>query len=72
VRGIRWEHHDDGAAVYVRKFVGFGEGVRAEIDPEPVAVREPDGGAVAHGLRGVARYWLVRVRPTALALVGAD
>ena len=67
VGAVAWEDDDDGATVYVGEFVGFGEGVRAEIDPKPVTVREPDGCAIADGLRGVADNWLVGVGPTATA-----
>lgn len=67
VRGIGWEHHYYGTAVDLRKFVRFSECVRAEVDPESVAVRMPDAGTIAGGLRGVAYHRLVGVSPASFA-----
>ena len=72
VRGIGWEHDDDGTTVNVGQFVRLAQCVRAKIDPEPVAVRETDAGSIAYGLRGVARHRFVGVRPTAFASLCPD
>jgi hypothetical protein len=72
VGGIGWEHDDDGTAVDVRQFVRLREVVRRQIDPEPVAVRVPDGGRVADGLRGIPDHRLVGVSPTAFPGVRFD
>ena len=72
VGAVAWQDDDDGTAIHVRQFIGFGEGIGRQIDPEPVPVREPDASTIAGSLRGVADHRLVRVSPTATALVGAD
>jgi hypothetical protein len=72
VGGIGWEHDDHRTAVDVRKFVSLCEGIGAEIDAESVAVREPDRGAIADGLRGISRHGFMGVRPTSFAGVRFD